>query len=220
MPINIPSDHLTALSALSALPIEKFDSMIKGAESFKSGLLLKAIPKQIQELLENLNWENLNIESADLLSRVLLNLHISYRRSGTSLESFVDDIVCQVDKQNRELLRDQLKKVLQIRPIALSVKASSIQVSHDRVYNSCFIATDIRPIFEDPINDGLAGSLIVHQMRITSIRNRKQEDLFFALDDDDLTSLSTSILRALEKSGQLRIKLSALNIAQLDNEKE
>lgn len=215
MPIAIPTDHLKALSTLSALPIEKFDSMIKGAESFKSGLLLKAIPKQIQELLENLS-----IESADLLSRVLLNLHISYRRSGTSLESFVDDIVCQVDKQNRELLRDQLKKVLQIRPIALSVKASSIQVSHDRVYNSCFIATDIRPIFEDPINGGLAGSLVVHQMRITSIRNRKQEDLFFALDDDDLTSLSSSISRALEKSSLLRMKLAELSIAQLDNEKE
>ena len=213
MPISIPSDHLKLLSKLAELSPEQLESITTSAAAFKSGLILKRIEKQLQGV-----FENLAIDDAALLSRVLLTLHMSYPRSGESLEVFVEDIVCQVDKQLRDKLRDRLKLVLQIKPIALSVKASSIQVSYDRVYNSCFIATDIRPIFADPVNDGLAGSMIVHQMRMTSMRNRKQEDLYFALDDSDLLSLSSAISRALEKSKQLRLKLDDLKIAQVDGE--
>ena len=213
MPISIPSDHLKLLSKLAELSPEQLESITTSAAAFKSGLILKRIEKQLQGV-----FENLAIDDAALLSRVLLTLHMSYPRSGESLEVFVEDIVCQVDKQLRDKLRDRLKLVLQIKPIALSVKASSIQVSYDRVYNSCFIATDIRPIFADPVNDGLAGSMIVHQMRMTSMRNRKQEDLYFALDDTDLLSLSSAISRALEKSKQLRLKLDVLKITQVDGE--
>ncbi len=213
MPISIPSDHLKLLSKLAELSPEQLESITASAAAFKSGLILKRVEKQLQDVLESLG-----IDDAALLSRVLLTLHMSYPRSGESLEVFVEDIVCQVDKQLRDKLRDRLRLVLQIKPIALSVKASSIQVSYDRVYNSCFIATDIRPIFADPVNDGLAGSMIVHQMRMTSMRNRKQEDLYFALDDTDLLSLSSAISRALEKSKQLRLKLDDFKIPQVDGE--
>ena len=210
----MPPDDLKALLTLSSMSQNQTDSLIANVSDFKSALKGRSIQRQVQLVLENLG-----IEDSAALSRVLLTLHMSYFRSGSSsIKEFIEDVVCQTDLHQREVLRERLERFLKIRVIAVSIKASAIQVSHDRVYNSCFIATVIRPVFEDPVCDGLAGSLIVHQMRLTSIRNRKQEDLFFALDDDDLRSLSSAITRALEKSDHLRLLLKSFAIHQLDGD--
>ena len=101
------------------------------------------------------------------------------------------------------VLRSRLDELLQVESIVLASKASAIQREHPNVLMSARVLTDMRPVFGDG-PESLQGGIVIHSLKHTSIHSNQVQELFFALDDDDLVMLQKTIARAEAKSRTLR----------------
>ena len=200
MAIRIPKDQIQLLSQLAQTSDDRLEVIVDQLGKLTPKLHVNKLREELEQIFDSPE----SSEDSAGFAEVVISLALFYARSNFSLDEYARDVSKVVPKKDRRPLQSLITKILNVRSVSISAKASSIQVSHDRVFNSCFIATDVRPVFEEPVGVGLAGSLVIHQLRMISVHNQSTEELYFALDDDDLASLRTTVDRALQKSLKLR----------------
>ena len=158
-----------------------------------------------------------------VLADSLVSMYASMSRSETPVSQFVEDLTDAVmDSESSEIVRktmsERLSRLLNVTNLRLSAKATVLRVDHERVYNSSRVITDLRPVFDEPIEEGLSGFMVIHQLKMVSLRRGEPEELFFAMDDHDLALLKKTLDRAELKSKQIRRLLVEKQISQFDGE--
>ena len=219
MAFKIPEEHRESILAVARLSPEMFSQLLVSLQQLSPKHGLAELSDRLEQVIPI--QESLNRRT---LAETLVSMYASLLRFGMPTEEFAKNIaeaipVAQPAPFDGQVLSERLNQLLCIAPIRLSAKASELRVDHDRVYNSSRVVSDLRPVFNEPLESGLSGFMIIHQLKMVSMRLGKSEELFFAMDDRDLTSLKLAIERAEVKSKQMRELLRENKLPEYDGER-
>lgn len=119
------------------------------------------------------------------------------------VDAIQNDHVIELSDSDAQVLRDRLTRLASSKCLELIAKGNLLLRANDRNYRRAQITTDLRPVF---LGEDLkvSGGLILHQLAVHASHNGRPETVFFALDSEDLTSLSRIVSRAIEKERALR----------------
>jgi hypothetical protein len=102
--------------------------------------------------------------------------------------------------------------------VGTAAKAGYVLTQHERIFVKARILTDVRPIFHSNVSEKPGSALIIHMLQMTQRDNQdphKVEDLYFALDSNDISSLKALLDRALQKEETLRALMTESGVAVL-----
>ena len=218
MALKIPKEHRTSLLELAQLAPETFEKLLGSIEKLRPKQSLVELRGRLVSVLPIPD-----VAKRRALAETLVSMNASMLRSEMSVGQFVEDLVDGVSESDateadRKSISERLDRILQVSALRLSAKATVLRVDHDRVYNASRIVTDLRPVFDEAVGDGFRGVMLIHQLKMVSLRRGEPEELFFAMDDQDLASLKKTIDRAELKSEQIRKLLVNKNLSQFDGE--
>ena len=106
--------------------------------------------------------------------------------------------------------------------LGLRAKAISLSGEYPRVYVSSRVMTDVRPAFDQALNDDwmLGDVIIVHQLRfLYHSEDGRHKEFYISLDRRDLEELSKNIERATKKETLLRKNLHDKHIETIELDK-
>src|SRR5262249_43902305 len=108
-----------------------------------------------------------------------------------------------------------LIKALSSKTIVRLAKAFDVAYDYQFVFHVSRILTDIRPVFADSPDD-LLGAVVTHSLKIDFYTREGHDELYVAMNDDDLAELDQAVQRAKAKSESLRKVLKDAGLAQMD----
>lgn len=127
-----------------------------------------------------------------------------------------DDDRLHVSADKREDIQRRLLRL--IAAPSLSVAAKSQDLSHDfeRTFCTAKVLTDLRPVFKENAKDTPVGFMVINTLRLDIHEHGDHSAIFVGLSEDDLTTLRDAVVRALEKSETLRLRIGASGIGHID----
>lgn len=193
-----------------------FEELIKLDESnFKKAVkLLKKMPIGIHSktFRESLKKE-IKITNIDELTSTLYSLGGLLVIDDSNINQLSADLTVSLKELSKIKLTSKMLNKFQERlkilfvnceNLKITFKAFSLCFENDKVYKQGRIFTDIRIIFNNDLKDTHRNAVILHQLKIEFEKNEEQNNLFLALDSDDLLNLKEQIERAIEKEKQIK----------------
>jgi hypothetical protein len=112
-----------------------------------------------------------------------------------------DKTFASFDESSQETLRERLRIFLEHEGrISLSIKAADLSTEGTNVFLNSRILSDIRPIFDSKVENGIIGAVVVHSLKIEYQEGNFRKEFYVTLDNLDLRKLSEDISRAVAKS--------------------
>jgi hypothetical protein len=219
--LKIPPDSQRGLRKLCSLTIEAADRLLSAiksaAKKVESGtidpLSLPVVP---------------GIPQSDVveIAETIVSLYQVRAGADVSVEEFVSD-VCDflltpesqefhISEKEVAAVTKRLVKVLNVDVLSLSAKAAVLRYEHERTLCSVRILTDARPVYGNDPTEAPRAIVIFHMLKIAYHETEKVKELYFSLDEIDLESLKTAVLRAELKAASLKQALAAADIAVID----
>jgi len=157
---------------------------------------------------------------ADIV-KVLLSLSVARINAERSLDDFVRDVARSFNhrrerQSDRASFEARLKSLLSVEPLMLSARAFTVQHEYEHVFRTARIVTDIRPLF-DHSGARLEGAMIVHNLKISFVHDTTQKEIWFALDDADISELKKILERAEIKSAALEKLVESVGVPYLES---
>jgi hypothetical protein len=104
------------------------------------------------------------------------------------------------DKKNK--LKERLTLLLELDgSLGVTTKALDVMMEHERTYCKARILSDIRPVF---VGDTASSAVIIHNLQLGFHYGGKHQEIYIALDTDDLQQLKSVIVRAEKKTSVLQ----------------
>jgi hypothetical protein len=100
--------------------------------------------------------------------------------------------------------------------LAVSSKALDVMQDHARVFCYGRVLTDLRPIFKAEVEQGPSAFVAVHTLKIAYHEGGEHQELFVALDRNDIKQLADLLSRALKKEEALRSLASQRDLKILE----
>ncbi len=215
--IRIPSRYMAPLRAFRDLSEES-------AKNLFSALDLDLRIATRSQLLASLESKVREIGSEDApgLLDALLSLHALRMSHSYSIEALAKAVSNADDLKEAEVDSDRfarrLVEALSMRSLALTAKALDVATADERLYHSCRIITDMRPVFgEDPTEQPVS-ALVVHTLQLTYFKDNELQNLHIALDNKDIANLKEVIDRALSKAASVQTFLVRVGLPPTDSE--
>jgi hypothetical protein len=221
--INIPEDDLPALKQLMSLPDASFDSLLVA--------LGKAKPTfSTRQLATNLSAQAGGIATDEILPilNVACALYYIKERADVSSQKVAKDVSeaagemstkeIEFPKDKLAVLEKRLGGLLNLdKTLGITAKALDVMTEHEHVFCSGRILSDIRPVFTGSPESADA-ALIVHNLQIGfhNTSEGKHQEIYIALDTDDLEQLKDIIARAEKKTMALRAIINKSEMTYLE----
>lgn len=124
------------------------------------------------------------------------------------------------DPDSRRHFEAALTRLLGIEPLEVAAKAIGLAYEQDHIiHGRPRVLTDVRPIFgSGPTDPDLRGAMVVHTLRLDYHVGARVEELFLALDADELDELIQVLERARSKAHALESYLRGSDIHYVDSE--
>jgi hypothetical protein len=222
MALRVPEQQIPHIKALLELPDEKVEAFLAA--------LVKAGPKfNVNDLAAEIS------DSAGIpqplafgIIHVLAALYLT-RDWRQPTEKFVDREVFfalkaaktfspeQSDVQWKRLRQFLVTALSLERPVGTAAKAGRVLTQHERIFSGARIMTDLRPIFHLNVSEKPDAAVIIHMLKITQRDNSgHHEDLYFALDSNDIVVMKDILDRATTKEKTLRDIMKDSGVTVLD----
>lgn len=93
-------------------------------------------------------------------------------------------------------------------PAVISIKATRLSHSYERIFMNAEVITDIRPVFTSK-GDKVLNMVVQHKLVLTQHDNQHRDsDLHFVMDAQDILTLKTACERAIQKAQVLKDSLA------------
>ena len=205
--------------------LKKISELGEPASSELLSALEKASPNvNDRRLVKSLSVPSISSDDLREIVSAIGALYLVQVRDEVPLERLIEDVGNAMARDLPEPLCESLKArlgpLLNVKPMAVSVKASDLQKQHTRVFLGARILTDIRPVFEEGKEPFLSGAMLVHNLKLEVAENLESKDIYVALDDDDIVTLQKVLARATVKSKVLKSALREARIIDLESNGE
>jgi|GEM_PF-6370931 len=197
--LSVPDSDKRTTALFAAIADDEFSQVID--------LLRQASPRISGDELADQLGENAWSDK-DLISDVIrVAIRMYKARSANNIKD--DEVLaalCQgMDEQEIEIVRKRFRSLTELPAVQIAALAESELTGHSRVLLATSILTDLRllPILPSE-NDAFHFSLLVHQLKIKNYHEGETQDMYFAMDENDLAELKSVIDGALSRSRELR----------------
>ena len=204
---------ISVVKRLSALNISSFNSL-RGAVA--GAKLTFSIDELVQQVYKKV--DSVDTEQVEGTLHTLLSIYSAHRDSKLDWDElfakFSRSLGDELSKEELETAIVRLRELIESGDsIQLISKAMDVCNERDKVFQSSRILTDVRPIFRDDEHRlALGAAAVVHSLKIEYRHGPNLDEMYFALDDDDLNKLAKDIRRAKEKSKQVHELLKTSNL--------
>lgn len=222
MALTIPSRHRSIIGKLFLLPPEEHASILEALAA------VAASPLSDERLAKGLSEAtSLSRTDATEVVHLALSLHslpfFGYVQADRLIPEFLSaietDDALPGSGEQKALFGGFIKGLLDLQNIELASKGLHLLASHERLFCTAKIFSDLRPVFDDEIGKPLA-FLTNHILRITVHRGLETEDIYIQMDYGELAELERAIQRARKKDEQLRRVVSETEIEFLAAEEK
>lgn len=167
----------------------------------------------------------LSSEEQELLSEAVMGLHYARASFDGDTESLAMDIVGSMRERPPENTQDtslnekffacllaNLDLIFGVKTLGIKQKALTLAVFQERLFSSCRILTDIRPIFSDDDNEPteISAAFVFHTLKISFIEDDESKYFYISLDANDLEELKSSVDRAVNKGNIAKRAISKM----------
>lgn len=225
MALQVPKQQASFIKALLELPDEKIEALLvaisKVGPQFNVYDLSGEISKFAQ-LAQPLTFGIMQVVASLYLTR-------DQEHQPKSTEQFVDNQVFsalksaqtfsdeKIDAQWNKIRRFLLAALKSERTVGTTVKAGRILTQHERIFCGARILSDLRPIYHFEVNEKPDAAVVIHMLKITQRDNSgHRNDIYFAMDSNDLVQMRETIERAMAKETTLKNLLKDSGVVVLD----
>lgn len=214
--IRIPEEQRKSLAKLALLSEPQVNELVLLVEGFPAATTLKELSGRMPDKLTTLDPAQVRG-----FLETLFSMHIVRAYFDSSVADFLKEILLALGKEgdaltlgDRERLITILTRLLGIKSLATSAKAHGLQREHSLVLHDTRILCDLRPVFESP-SEPPVGLVVAYTLHIVFHKGTHHEDIYFALDANDVAKLKTVVERAEIKASSLKRLLSAKGLEQV-----
>lgn len=214
--LRLSDDAIEGILSLASISIEEFSSLV--AEIEKSLAVSLTIEDDLEKLLEGSPLlAHLEPKIRDSFIEGLTGIHYLCLSSSTTEADLLDVITTSLLESNEpekisklDLLSHNIKLLINVRVLRASAKAWSLVGDHEKIFLNSRIITDIRPVFEESMDQPLLASLIIHTLKLTMQVDGSNQTVYLTADSKDLRDLKLNIERALVKAQYLSQQIGNL----------
>lgn len=216
--MTVPKKAFGSLRMVASLSDEQFGQMTEFLQSNGSEVVsARALASRLDEGIGAPVTSSL---ARDLVA-TLFNLSALHFTHEWSLSDIVDVTAAYPgldlsEDTDQARLRDRLSALLAVPAIAAMAKATSIAYEHPNTFHTARIVTDVRPVFGEDATEDPTGAMITHALRLDYFGSRGMESFFVSMTNADLTVLSNTVQRALQKHETLRRTIERAELEELD----
>jgi len=208
--IRVPEQHRDALARLAKLDSEEWERIHEaflGLDALDEHVFAKRATQIVPEI---------PLETADAVIEAVLSMSVSVANHSWTPSDLAQVIAASPDvdiiNDERKSLQDRLSTLLTMPSLSLIAKAATVVGSHERVFHTARVLTDIRPIFPDDPAQRPVAATIIHTLRLDYFKARSDTEIYISMDREDLLKLSEEVDRALKKGAALEDLLQSANI--------
>jgi hypothetical protein len=99
-------------------------------------------------------------------------------------------------------------------------KAFMVYGEYPNLLHTSAITNDIRPVFDGAPEKGVTGAMIVHTLKLDYHSAKGREELYVALDDNDLEDLGEAVERAKRASRAVARFIESAGLVDLTGSSE
>ena len=209
--VTVPDVYVSALVRLHEMAEEQFDALLVATEAIGR-------PSGVSAYLD-LAHETAGIErpEAAILVEAILSMMAYAEDHGHDLDEMIEGVSASEqfglgDSDSRRLAA-RIMSLIQHGPIRMLQKGAALALEHDRLFLDAQIVTDVRPVFGDDVEEGMAAAVLTHSLRIDFIQAGRNESFYVSLDPLDLKNMHQVVDRAINKSDFLGATLESAGIA-------
>jgi hypothetical protein len=211
--LNIPDDQVQTLGTLVSISQRDLERLLHEIADLP---LTIDFDSGIKTAVPRLTF----LEKPEKILQVLFSLNVTRAHLDPPVNEFVEDVLKALDESNPRILagkkklqaRQNLRKLLSFDPLSTAAKASHLLADQERLFVGVRILTDARPVYgQDPKQKPVA-MLVNHTLKLTYSHNMRVDELYVALDADDIGDLKRALDRATAKADSLASVLKSANI--------
>lgn len=213
--LNIPSEHYDKFKFYINLPKELKQQICDQLRIAPIGLS----PSAFIDFASN-NIINLAKERIGDIYQVYFNLVRAKENLNVGLEEFLEVLGNSLKKTGVEAL-EPTEEVIADFEMLLSnssntlttTKVIDLMTDNPKTFVDARIFQDIRPVFDE--DDGILGSVIIHNLKIFFKEDDEVKELHFSLDDNDLDKLTSIFKKAKEKVEVIKNQFKGVNLIEI-----
>jgi hypothetical protein len=130
------------------------------------------------------------------------------------LEAGIDDK--SLLRESEQSFRQRLVRFFELETLLISAKAAGILQSHENLFCSARILTDVRPVFGSDPRVVPNSAVIVHMLNLSFHHEGEIKELYIAMDTLDIGLLREALDRAELKSESLKTLMKRAGVTRLD----
>lgn len=199
MSINITKEISEDLKYLLTLDDELFSKICGQLEDVPCRMF------PFEEIEASIRSAGLNDEDARRMSRILLNVFFLLFAQGDEPLALAELLSGQlnrfeVDRSQQARVKERMVQLFSIKPLFISIKATSLFNDNERVLVGSKILTDVRPIFGNGNEEKALGCFLTHNLKLVYQENDSTKEFLVSLDTEELDALEKGIKRARMKA--------------------
>ena len=206
MAVSIPTRLRKAIVTSYELGVQRREDILKALQSVEKGASVSVYREKLAELMSDYPSQKRE-EVLDFMFSVS-NLTDSRRDAQVIARDFATVIresnsenATSMTEKDFEEFEDFISSVLDSQDsIGVRAKAARVRMQHERVFRYAETYSDIRSIFpQDGPTTPPGAAVIIHSLKVDFLHNGAAEELFLAMDYQDLEELKSVTERAIEK---------------------
>lgn len=225
MALSIPNRLHEAVVKLFKLEPAQRDKLLEALRSVKPGASASDYEEKLKELFSEASSEWAS-EVVSFFFSITNLTDVGVRRDAetvakdiiTAFRNIDNDAVGQAEGESLENFQDFILRVVKSQDsIGIRAKASRLRLEHERVFAYAEIFSDIRTIFpQEGVKKQPKSAVIIHSLKLYSLRNDERDELFFAMDYQNLQELKSATERAIEKHETLASMIESFNLHHVE----
>lgn len=215
--LNIPSEHQSGLARLHNLEEGVASSLLTAIKAAAETSRKDSVSVEELEPIHGLNQSD-----AEEILDTLTSLYRVRASADVTVSEFVTDVCESMRYGVRKDLRlseaelpkfkERITKFLSLDILNRLTKGVILRYDHEHPFCTARILTDARPVFGIDPQEPPESIVIFHMLKIEYHEGRSIREIYFALDESDLTKLENLIDRAKKKAASLLKALTASNM--------
>src|SRR5712691_4247671 len=192
--------HLTRLLELPPASLEAIISKLGE---------IPAKPFQKDDVANAISLAQISSSDASEIAGSILQLYWGLIQSRKTVQDFASEVADSPDLKDlspdkKPGFQQCLIRLLGLRPIYVGQNALSLIYDNERVLSQARIISDLRPVYGPKVEEGPAGAIIVHTLKLEYQTISGPAEFFLALTVEGIESLLNTVQRAKEKDANLR----------------
>lgn len=216
-PIRIPQRYRPGLAAVAELTEEETQALSDALSDAPAHLAVARLAERARNVLADTSVD------AEALLEAVVSLVVLLPEDGAGADVLARDVSeadIEIGSMDKPAYASRLEALMHLRSMALTARATGLSIEHERMFHSARFLTDMRPVFNADVKDGLQAAAITTSMKLEFHPGNSGdiETIFVGFSRADLEYLQIAVERSLGKVEQLEMFVERAKLPYWDEQ--